>query len=99
MGDIVLITHSAHTVSGVPQLVSPSTPSIIAQETMDLLKKILEATVLKRSEESRHDNCDRYQYRPNTIEKEYEELEQVPPAPGQAWQQHDQMVKLGLCNM
>jgi protein tyrosine phosphatase len=31
------------------------------------------------------------------IDSEYDELEQVPPAPGQSWDQHDAMVSSGLC--
>lgn len=31
------------------------------------------------------------------IDKEYKELEQVPPAPGNSWGQHDAMVNQGLC--
>ena len=31
------------------------------------------------------------------LEDEYENLEQVPPAPGRPHEQHDQMVKQGLC--
>ena len=32
-----------------------------------------------------------------TIGEEYDQLEQVPPAPGDSWGQHDAMVKQGLC--
>ena len=32
-----------------------------------------------------------------SIQREYEEVEQVPPAPGQSWEQHDTMVNQGLC--
>ena len=31
------------------------------------------------------------------LEKEYERLEQVGAAPGSPWDQHDAMVRLGLC--
>ena len=32
-----------------------------------------------------------------TILEEYDQLEQVPPAAGDSWGQHDAMVKQGLC--
>ena len=32
-----------------------------------------------------------------TISEEYDLLEQVPPAPGDSWGQHDAMVEQGLC--
>jgi protein tyrosine phosphatase len=34
----------------------------------------------------------------NVLECEYDVLEQVPPVPGQPWEQHDAMVAQGLCN-
>ena len=51
---------------------------------MDLIKRVLKATHQKRQEGT-------------VILEEYEQLEQVPPAPGKAWEQHDAMVRLGLC--
>ena len=51
---------------------------------MDFIKRVLKATEQKRQEQTK-------------ILEEYEELEQVPPAPGNAWAQHDAMVRLGLC--
>ena len=33
----------------------------------------------------------------SVLEKEYNEIEQVPPAPGNSWGQHDTMVAHGLC--
>ena len=51
---------------------------------MDFIKKVLRATETKRQQETE-------------IVEEYKELEQVPPAPGNAWGQHDAMVSLGLC--
>jgi len=35
--------------------------------------------------------------REESIREEYENLEQVPPAPGQPNNQHDTMVRMGLC--
>ena len=32
-----------------------------------------------------------------SLQDEYIQLEQVPPAPGDSWGQHDAMVKNGLC--
>ena len=32
-----------------------------------------------------------------SLQDEYNQLEQVPPAPGDSWGQHDAMVKNGLC--
>ena len=51
---------------------------------MDFIKKVLRATETKRQQEIK-------------IVEEYKELEQVPPAPGNACGQHDAMVSLGLC--
>ena len=51
---------------------------------MDFIKKVLRATETKRQQKTE-------------IVEEYKELEQVPPAPGNAWGQHDAMVSLGLC--
>ena len=51
---------------------------------MDFIKKVLRATETKRQKETE-------------IVEEYKELEQVPPAPGNAWGQHDAMVSHGLC--
>ena len=51
---------------------------------MDFIKKVLRATETKRQQKTE-------------IVEEYKELEQVPPAPGNAWGQHDAMVSHGLC--
>ena len=51
---------------------------------MDFIQKVLEATLSKRKNEA-------------AIEEEYDDLEQVPPAPGSSWDQHATMVEQGLC--
>ena len=52
--------------------------------SIDKLQRLLEATLTKLSKEQ-------------LLNEEYEELEAVPPAPGDPWGQHDAMVKNKLC--
>ena len=51
----------------------------------EFLRKVLELTLPKLQQEG-------------ILAKEYHEVEQVPPKPGDSWGQHDAMVSLGLCN-
>lgn len=53
---------------------------------MKFYLEVLEATKTKRFK------------KPGLIQEEYERLEQVHPAPGDPWAQHDAMVSAGLCN-
>ena len=53
---------------------------------MDFLKRVLETTMRKRLNE-------------DEINGEYLDLEQVPPASGNPWGQHAEMVRQGLCKL
>jgi len=54
---------------------------------MDSIRRQFLMTLLKKTEEKL-----------KNIPSEYQELEQVGPAPGNSWGQHDAMVAGGLCN-
>ena len=57
----------------------------INMKVKEYLQKVLQLTLPKLQQEE-------------TLSKEYHEVEQIPPTPGDSWGQHDAMVYLGLCN-
>ena len=57
----------------------------INMKVKEYLQKVLQLTLPKLQQEE-------------TLSKEYHEVEQIPPTPGDSWGQHDAMVSLGLCN-
>ena len=56
------------------------------------LKEILQLTIEKFKQNGTFDLDEN-----KILEKEYQEVEQVLPSPGDAWGQHEAMVNQGLC--
>ena len=56
------------------------------------LKEILQLTIEKFKQNGTFDLDEN-----KILEKEYQEVEQVLPSPGEAWGQHEAMINQGLC--